>query len=81
MITVEVHLSFIPAAIDASAGPGNGSIQAMRIPRGSTVAAVATHLGLETVGLIFLINGSVGRPDSELSDGDCLSVLPSISGG
>ena len=45
MITVEVRLSFMPAAVDASTGSGNGSIQAIRIPRGSTVAAVATHSG------------------------------------
>ncbi len=49
---------------------------------GTTVAGVARELNIprEELALI-LINGRSAEPDSELSDGDTLSLFPPVGGG
>ncbi len=37
--------------------------------------------GVKLEELIILVNGSPGRPDTRLRDGDVVSVMPHISGG
>ena len=54
----------------------------LSIPDNSKVVAVINMLKIpDELPKIILINGAQKKPESELSDGDELSMFPPISGG
>ena len=62
--------------------PGDLKDNILSIPDNSKVVAVINMLKIpDEVPKIILINGAQKKPESELSDGDELSLFPPISGG
>ena len=62
--------------------PGDLKDNILSIPDNSKVVAVINMLKIpDELPMIILINGAQKKPESELSDGDELSMFPPISGG
>ena len=62
--------------------PGDLKDNILSMPDKSKVVAVINMLKIpDELPKIILINGAQKKPESELSDGDELSMFPPISGG
>jgi MoaE-MoaD fusion protein len=55
----------------------------LELPEASSIADVwpALNLGAEPTGLLYALNRAYADPDTELSDGDEVALIPPVSGG
>lgn len=58
----------------------------LELPAGSTAADAARllgrkHPGLNTSGSMVAVNAAYAEPDTVLTDGDVLALLPPVAGG
>jgi MoaE-MoaD fusion protein len=55
----------------------------LELPEASSIAAVwpALNLGAEPAGLLYALNRTYADPETELSDGDEVALIPPVSGG
>ena len=77
---IQVNLS--EAMIDRHPQPGVGKTLEVHLPTGASVSDLLQILDLSKPGDAVVVRGRiVQRPDSLLSDGDCVTILPVVEGG
>jgi molybdopterin converting factor small subunit len=79
-VRIEVRLfATLASYLPPSGGGGSAMIE---VPQGSTVADVASRLGIPS-GLqrIALVNGHDAGPDHRLTAGDVVTLFPPLAGG
>jgi len=79
--TIRVEFRPLAALKKRLPGPGKGSAM-VEAPAGTTLSEFLARMGVDcNRSLVVLKNGRYAPPESELVDGDVVSVFPPLTGG